>query len=177
MIFKQSEQVLDGTKTQTRRVNFPYELAVQLWKRGWKYPRSRRYWDTYEHPWYVPWDEWQERHPISDEHIDEANRILAEHIITLPVVPKRGEKSTGRIHAQKIRRERLGDISEGDCLAEGVRHLPEDFHGIGRNIVRPTREIQERYARLWDDCGGNWEQDKDSDVWVLEFELSGSGRQ
>jgi len=175
MIFRQWKQVLglrQPPKTQTRRVGFPYELAVQLWKRGWTYPRSHRYRDTYEHPWYVPWDEWQERHPISDEHIVEANRILAEHTVTLPVQPGRGKKSEGRIRVKTIRRERLGDISEADCLAEGL--IPsgeEDLPAYkcpvcGTGWYAPAFMV---YSCLWNCCGGNWERDRLEQVWVLEF--------
>ena len=174
MIFKQWRQVLNGTKTQTRRASFPYELAVQLWKRGWKYPRSRRYRDTYEHPWYVPWDEWQEKHPILDEHIADANCILGKHVITLPVVPKRGKKAKGRTPPiREIRRERLGDISGEESMAEGIILVPYEAYMCP--VCHKAYEWpQEAYACLWNCCGGRWENDQNDDTWVLGFE-SGSG--
>ena len=184
MIFKQCNQVVglkEPPKSQTRRVNFPYELAVQLWKHGWSYPRNnRRTSGGHVYRSYTPWDEWQERHPISDEQIAEANRILAEHVIILAVQPGRGKKSKGRIHVQRIRRERLGDISDADCLAEGVIRAPDDgFLAVYRCPICGDEWFESpigAYMCLWNCCGGRWETDQNDDVWVLEFE-KGPGRQ
>lgn len=171
MIFKQADAILERQKRQTRRLNFPYELATQLWKRGWSYPRCRRHRDTYEHPWYVPWDEWQSRHPITDEHIAEANCILAEHVITLPVQLDRGKKAVGRIWITGIRRERLGDISAEDVFAEGLGiYNPLDGKWYP---VTCLNVAQEMYANLWNSIYGSdtWDRMKDNDVWALDFEL------
>ena len=176
MIFKQVAQALDGTKTQTRRVGFPYELARQLW----------RWWDYWpEPPW--SWKEWLRDFPIREEQIAEANRILAEHVVTLPVQPGRGKKSVGRIRITKIRRERLGDISEEDAIAEGIAHkqyiqnpyckwsgyyVPDDHPpGLEPQIYGHTY-ASVCYAVLWDTVYGRgaWERMMDDDVWVLEFE-------
>ncbi|HUV74772.1 MAG TPA: hypothetical protein VMW79_10720 [Anaerolineae bacterium] len=162
MIFKQWEQVLGLTlplKSQTRRVNCPYELAVQLWKHGWSYPRNNRRTSggSVYRP-YTPWDEWQKRHPITDAQIAEANRILAEHVVTLPVQPGRGKKSMGRIRITKIRRERLQDIK------------PEEFRKEGLVSGAPIMILW--FIELWSKMYRKpyrWEDNPD--VWVLEFEL------
>jgi len=178
MRFRQWEQVIgqkEPPKTQTRRVNFPYELAQQLWKHGWKYPRSRRYRDTYAHPWYVPWGEWQQRHPVTDEHIAEANRILANNTITLPVQPGQGKKAVGRIRITKIRRERLGDISQADCFAEGIIwrgglvSLVYSYRGNEGPLWFETSSAA--YANLSDSIYGKgaWDRMKDEDVFVLDW--------
>jgi len=155
MIFRQWKQVLDGTKTQTRR---PVKASQE----------SNR-WDieTDVINEVIQWLDNDKEYPANMRSI-----YVVGH--TYAVQPGRGKKSKGRIHVQKIRRERLGEISEADCLAEGLRHLPEDFDGVGRDLERPRRMIQQRYADLWNSCGGRWEQDQNNDVWVLEFE-KGSG--
>jgi len=182
MRFLQWEQVLgvkQPLKSQSRRVGFPYELAVQLWKRGWSYPKPRPRTDKWLVHYPRPsWQSWYARHPVTNAHIAEANRILAEHVVTLPVQPGRGKKSVGRIRITKIRRERLGDISEADCLAEGIISGGE-LEGVpayrcpvcGTGWYAPAFVV---FACLWDCCGGRWENDQNDDVWALEFE-SGSG--
>ena len=185
MRFKQWEQALgvkQPPKSQTRRIGFSYELAVQLWKRGWSYPKPRPRTDKWLVHYPRPnWQSWYARHPVTNAHIAEANRILAEHIITLPVQPGRGKKSVGRIRITKIRRERLGDISEADCLAEGVGYMPQPSvtdRFIPFSVCLICRRLfpspQLAFACLWNSCSGNWEQDQNDDAWVLEFE-SGSG--
>ena len=164
MRFQQWEQVLGlklPLKSQTRRVSFPFELAKQLW----------RWWDYWpEPPW--SWKEWLRDFPIQEEQIAEANRILAEHVITLAVQPSRG-KAVGRIRVLRIRRERLGDISGEDSMAEGIILVPYEAYMCP--VCHKAYEWpQEAYACLWNCCGGRWEQDQNDDVWVLGFE-SGSG--
>lgn len=161
MIFKQWHEVLDGTKSQTRRLRFPYELAVQLWKHGWSLPRP-----------YAPytWADWQ--NDIGDVHIAEANRILAEQYVTLPVKPHRTAKSIGRIHAMRVRREQLQDITPRAAKAEGVDPY----------IVRPSGAsyigYEQGFVNLWDSInkkpGMRW--DDNPSVWALTFEaLDGRG--
>ena len=177
MIFKQVQQVLDDTKSQTRRPNFPYELAVQLWKHGWSYPRNNsRALGGHVYRPYTPWDEWQARYPVTNAHIAEANQILAEHIITLPVQPGRGKKAVGRIRITKIRREKLGDISLDDTFAEGIHEVTEPeykgwyTHEGGVVHISPLTA----YFTLWNSIYGNgaWERMLEDDMWVLDFERS-----
>ena len=179
MIFKQSEQVLGLTlplKGQTRRIDFPYELARQLWKYGWSYPKPRAYQDGWILRPAPGWDRWQEIWPITIAYFIEANRILAEHVVTLPVQPGRGKKAVGRIRIKTIRRERLGDISDRDCISEGVGYTPQ--HSVTEKFVpfsicpicrRLYPTPQKAYTCLWSCCGGNWERDEGEDVWVLDW--------
>jgi len=154
MIFKQWKQVLDGTKTQTRRPNFPYELARQLWKYGWHYPDPTYH---YRPARRVPWSDYQKAYPITEEYIAEANHILARHVITQP---GRGKKAVGRIRITKIGREKLQDISWQDALAEGI-HKSEGVWASGRFAVLWDRIYRKSYR--WED---------NPEVWVLEFELA-----
>ena len=185
MIMKQWEQVVglaEPPKTQTRRPNFPHELAVQLWKYGWSYPRipvpSASAWLVVRKK--RTWAEHQERRPITDTYVAEANRILGNKIVTLPVQPRRTEKSKGRIEVITIRRERLGDISDEDCLVEGISKRQSFKFHISLSTCPlchlDYRLLVDAYACLWQHVYGKgaWDRMKDDDVWVLDFEVENS---
>jgi len=153
MIFKQWQQVLDGTKTQTRR---PTKGA--------------------DYTWTDVAASFAMGSPVIREvcGISDSGRHYLKWSIgkTYAVQPGRGKKSEGRVRIKTIRRERLGDISEADCLAEGlipggelegVRAYRCPICGIG--WFAPAFVV---FSCLWQCCGGNWEQDQNNDVWVLE---------
>ena len=64
------------------------------------------------------------------------------------VQPGRGKPELFRITILDIRRERLGDISEADCIAEGY----------------PSRDA---YREVWTSINGVW--DPDQFVYVIDF--------
>jgi hypothetical protein len=94
---------------------------------------------------------------------------------TIPVQIQRGKKAIGRTPPiREIRRERLGDISEADCLAEGVILLPMALTYGGLSSACPVcggkfASPELAYACLWNCCGGDWERDKEKPVWVLDW--------
>jgi len=150
MIFKQWQQVLDGTKTQTRRPVKPNEYAIHVG------------------PGYAELDVQAVLTKPRHAHKWVVGRTYA-------VQPGRGQKSKGRIRVKAIRRERLGDIRLADCLAEGIEMIlagpPLYICPICNSRYMFSHNA---YACLWNCCGGRWEQEQNDDVWVLEFE-SGSG--
>jgi len=153
MIFKQWQQVLDGTKTQTRR---PTKGA--------------------DYTWTDVAASFATGSPVIREvcGISDSGRHYLKWSIgkTYAVQPGRGKKSEGRVRIKTIRRERLGDISLEDIFAEGVAYqVPPSEEWLMVPDIGVARQL---YAELWERCGGNWEQDQNEDVWVLEFE-SGSG--
>ena len=162
MIFKQWAQVKDGTKAQTRRPVKEDEFAVN------------------QHDHMLPYP------PFGGDEIDTVYSAMGamkwQVARTYAVQPGRGKKSVGRIRITKIRRERLGDISDEDCFAEGVIEKPlASFGNTGLVYVAwqcPVcgETLNESpiaaYACLWNHVydNGAWERMKDDDVWVLEFE-------
>lgn len=145
MIFRQHQQVLDGTKTQTRRPVYPGQRLVC--NRGFGLP---------------------------DMVVTTGNLVgycgeVRKWVVgrTYAVQPP-GKKSVGRIRITKIRRERLQDISLhfDDILAEGVK---KDILDVGytwrMRWVRLWNSIYKEPYR-WDD---------NPEVWVLEFEGASSG--
>jgi len=154
MIFKQWEQVLDGTKTQTRRPVKPNECLWDDAETGLPYAITQ-----------VNTDENKTKYRVGD--------TLA--------VQRPDNEIVGRIQITKIRRERLGDISEEDCLAEGLI-IGNELEGVcgytcpicGTGWYAPAFVV---YACLWNHCygPGAWERMKDDDCWVLEFEVDEGG--
>ena len=176
MIFNQWAQVLDGTKTQTRRPVKEGELS-------WEAPRSAiRGVGT-------------PKMALSSYLLDRGyiytSVLLANQLLrwkwrvgrTYAVQPGRGKKAVGRTPPIKaIRGERLGAISAEDCRAEGIAERHFDItqsNGVVFWVDRYVCPIctrqheweRDAYACLWNDIYGKgaWERMKDDDVWVLDF--------
>ncbi len=69
-----------------------------------------------------------------------------------------------------VRVDRLQDISEADAISEGVHAGNGEFEGcywIGKAISGTT--AKECYARLWDQINGAGSWDVNPWVWVIEF--------
>lgn len=164
MIFKQWFDILQGRKTQTRRLVKPGEEI------GWRNssvfvctPAGRMKWAVGRTYAVVPkrgepaiwWQQTadglacQQPGKNSGEHADELETAGYQQM---------------RIRILGIRKERLQALSEGDAIAEGWRP-PEP----GGEFEDPV----EWYKFLWDfinnRAGVRW--DDDPEVWVLTFEL------
>lgn len=152
MIFQHTcRQVLNGTKTQTRRLVKPGE-----WLAG--SPDSREAAAL------------QRARSATSVYIGRVphERLKWQVNRTYAVQLGRGKCGITRIRITNIRQERLQDITEADVIAEGVRlqQWPGDnYHGRPRTAG---------YALLWDKIhakrGTRWADNPK--VWVLEFELS-----
>ena len=171
MIFKQWQQVLDGTKTQTRRPVKDDEKLIggDVGKSMWVH---------------------------SGAHNAAMQQIIAPRARfvtgkTYAVQPGRGKKAVGRIRVTKIRRQRLGEISEEDCMHEGVGiDYAEPLDDVLRAMaikdpvfVCPICGATDYgqlsgFSCLWEHIYGKgaWDRMKDDDVWALDFELEEKGR-
>ena len=158
MIFQHTwTQVLDRTKTQTRRLVKPFDYALNIWG--------------------TPMGDDLRIGGLNDNVtigsvIGASNRPKWTVYRTYAVQPGRGQKAIARIRITGIRREALQAISIGDACAEGLgRDIdPKIFpHLAGVNGWSPTVE----YMNLWDSIhtkpGTRWADNPD--VWVLCFEL------
>lgn len=175
MIFQQTwEQVLNGRKIQTRRLVKDWEsFAADMIPTGRMVDCGMC--NGIQEPEY-DWD----YNNIELVWIDEsATRIKWQVGRTYAVQPGRGQKQVGRIRLTGIRQERLQDITEADCKAEGIE-LPIDVETKGNlydgiEVSYRIRERRDQYAALWDTIhtrkGTRWEDNPL--VWVLEFELVG----
>jgi len=145
MIFKQCQQVLDGTKTQTRRlVKEGEQLADAAW--------------GYDSPTVLKW-----------------YRIKWAVGRTYAVQPGRGKKAVGRIRITGIRREWLIDILPGDTLAEGIMPICNEYgprwyqaSGIEGEFITSREAFRALWNGIHKKRGARWADNPE--VWVLEFE-------
>lgn len=170
MIFKQWEQVLDGSKTQTRRpvkegeTYHVMELGPGAVSKSWL-------------------TRWRFMPPPGEDLLAYVAPMNPKWVVGRTYAVQRPDgRTVGRFLLTKIRRERLEDISDEDCLAEGIaRSLIPEFKGMGivgllyQCPICPERypTVQEAYACLWEHVYGKgaWDRMKDDDVWVLDFEF------
>lgn len=145
MIFKQWEQVLDGTKTQTRRPVKPGETYNE--------------WFTAEDG--VRWGEVL----VRDERAASGLRRKWAVGNTYAVQPARNKPAVGRIRITAIRQARLHDIRYDDVVAEAVDW---DMCPEARDKGLTGREL---YFAVWNTLytkpGTRWQDNPP--VWVLEF--------
>lgn len=198
MIFKQVQQVLDGTKSQTRRPMKKGDFAVV--RRTGGPVTSRVLSRNYYRVWPLGESDMPEIYRISGGASyqtaleDPAHRIM--DVVrktysfkyrlgrTYAVQPGRGKKAVGRIRITKIRRERLQEISDEDCKAEGIsRNLLYEMDYIpGHQSLGDDRYFKDEqrvahpqgsFALLWDKIYPkqyNWLDNPE--CWVLDFERS-----
>lgn len=162
MIFKQWQQVLDGTKTQTRR------LAKSRDYLGWHLFSDGLYLQTI-----FRWKTTYEERGIPEGYyypLYSARRTYA-------VQPGRGKKAVGYICITGIRRERIQDIIDVDAMAEGIYEWykqTQDFD-MGWSYWLPVGNsgAAQQFPGLWNDIykkpGTRWVDNPE--VWVLEFEV------
>lgn len=168
MIFRQWEQVLDGTKTQTRRL-------VKERDYGWAIGHIEREDGSLSL-------RYSEVCSIDCRDRDYLRWQLGR---TYAVQPNRGKKAVGRFKLLHLGRERLWEISEEDAKAEGVSlrgmygldYIP-GHRKLGDERGFPDHQrvpgLRGAYAMLWDSInrrGYRWENNPV--VWVLSFEQVG----
>jgi hypothetical protein len=72
-----------------------------------------------------------------------------------------------------IRCERLQDISEPDCWAEGIEAVDgmfdEQIYEMARRLTIPFEDAKPTYACLWESINGAGSWDADLYVWVITF--------
>lgn len=157
MIFQYTiNQVLDGSKTQTRRIVKPeHNMAGAL-------------------PTFIP--------NIYVRVGIAGHRKIYEVGKTYAVCPGRGKSALGRIRITSIRQERVQDITPADAWAEigDLDHNPlHEEYIVANQRNELTEKFGEEYACyiyrwMWNRIhlkkGERWEDNPV--VWVLEFELA-----
>jgi hypothetical protein len=154
------EAVLEGRKTETRRICKPGEVD--------------------DRTLCCDAAEWPDLHVRIPERIStvytgtEYGRLTPKwrRNHTYAIQPGRGQKSVGRIRLLDIRQERLQDITEAGAIAEGCKGFC--FHGVGMGEVyedsmTPIQEYESVWNTIHTRKGERW--DDNPAVWVLRFEL------
>ena len=182
MIFKQIQEIIDGTKTQTRRIVKPGEYSplsglisvtheVRTVGNRLKWSVGRDYavspgrgkpgaFVNFNHPCYG-YDIWQGTDPVSTDKGLIDWREFA---------PRQGYEPL-RIVITAIRREPLQSITPEDVRDEGV-WCDVDYEPLDIGFS-PDLHNWDVYRALWNDInprkGTRW--DDNPDVWVIEFEV------
>ena len=161
--------ILDGRKTQTRRIVKPiksyfimdgmptnqphYNVGDILWVREtWQRLFDHRGW-RYEYR--------------ADHNDDEPLRLGGMYIAWRPSIHMPREAARLFLRVNEVRIERLQDISPLDIKAEGIIINEADEYD-----VEASPEAMERFAfeTLWDStCMPPYAWDKNPWVWVIEF--------
>lgn len=121
MIFRQWQQVINGTKTQTRRLIKPGQFESGQQQRAGQIVHL--------------WETTSIRH---QNGMNKPIRDLYRIGNSYAVVPKRGASSVGRIEIGSIRCERLQSITEEDAQAEGVASV-EEYKALWESINGKTK--------------------------------------
>lgn len=169
--------ILDGRKTQTRRIAKPESLATGVCPYG----KPGDYMWVRE-TWAAPhqYDDTPPRLIPSDARIHYAASEPRGGLLWRPSIhmPRAFSRITLRISS--VRAERLQDISDDDALSEGISRLgnkPADRDGLPANdgCALALREQWLRfpvsaYRVLWEAIHGARAWDKNPLVWVLTFD-------
>lgn len=73
-----------------------------------------------------------------------------------------------------VRVERLNDISEADCWAEGIEEVMHDFDDasqcdMAKRLCCSTEDAKPLYAQLWEQINGPGSWDTNPWVWAVSF--------
>lgn len=150
MIFQHTyQQILNGTKTKTRRLVKPEHIKAGALNVLIAY--------VYTRPDYGGGF-------LGDRKLWQVGNTYA-------VQPGRGQKAIGRIRITAIRQEKLQDISEEDAVAEGMRGVYQYFSW--GDVYEGGDPPIEEYRKLWDSIhtkpGTRWQDNPN--VFVLSFKL------
>lgn len=197
-----TQAVLEGRKTQTRRVLNPTMLFKRLetyegWSKedisAWERSCKRRLYEAqgYELQQMLDYALSSSRYKIGEEvavaqpyrmtacEVDYNEKEIKEVVCSIGWKNKmyvKADLMPNRIRITNIRIERLQDISEEDCLAEGIW----EAHNIGLKDVTywytslansPYRTAKKAYAALIDKISGKGTWKRNPYVFVYEFEL------
>ena len=184
--------LLDGTKTQTRRaVKMPpsWDCIVYAdWGSGWWPYRSddgeSPNYDNNEIPLNCPYGQPGDRVWVR-EAVAEISCRLTYRADTDDGAHCQVKRWTPSIHMPRIwsrilleitgvRVERLQDISEADCWAEGIDAVDgalDDMaiYELARRMNRQFEDAAPTYAALWESINGAGSWDANPWVWVVEF--------
>lgn len=114
-------------------------------------------------------DYWDDPHGMDGEKSPEGKYRTWIPSIHMP-------RSVSRILLEvvSVRVERLNDISESDCWAEGIEEVMHLFDGesqahMAKRLGLCLEDAKPLYAQLWESINGRGSWDANPWVWVVEF--------
>jgi len=148
--------ILDGSKTQTRRVVKPQPSGVFCPAVGPYHPsRANRQGEAFPAP---------ETYGASDEDEDYPCPYGQPGDRLWVFMPRRLCRIT--LEIVSVRVERLDDIGEDDAKAEGA---PCELGELERLILGAKARYRSGFIRLWESINGPGSWDLNPWVWVVEF--------
>lgn len=177
--------ILAGNKTQTRRVAKEFAGRDDLDAILTRFPNQNgcpygqpgdRLW--VRETWAQNWDQ------LSDTRMDRSYVYRADgearaldNGVELPWRPSiHMPRSACRLVLEitSVRVERLGDISAGDCWAEGIEECDGSLDEVeicrlAKMMDRTFEDPQPSYAALWEQINGAGSWTANPWVWVVEF--------
>lgn len=178
--------ILDGRKTQTRRIVKPQPLEGVVLDSSWIRPFSvgQRLWvrETFS-PIYPQDPHYNNGNPIeydykaTYQHGDRLGDDLGIQKIWKPSIHMPREASRITLEVTGVRVERLQDIEEEDAVAEGIEQTEPFFDcPCWRDYMEPDWETSSfpdnpvgSYASLWESIHGPKSWNQNPWVWVIEF--------
>lgn len=172
-------EIIDGQLVDEGAVSeCPFEVGMELWV------RETHYWDRYEKlpkdkPADFPMDFYYRADGECCEQIPECQCGLKLKTQWRPSIfmPRWASRIT--LEIVEVRVERLQDISDGDCLAEGISTSKERGLGSGgfKDYHSPAGHFNEygfcepcnSYRTLWESINGDGSWKLNPWVWVIEF--------
>ena len=93
-------------------------------------------------------------------------------------MPRKASRTTLEITAVRV--ERLNDITEADCWAEGILEIDGQFSNqeivdMAARLHLSIEDARVQYALLWESIYGAGSWDKNPWVWVIEFKKVEAG--
>ena len=181
------QSILDGTKTQTRRVINPQPIFHPEWGTmgyAWKdkaftdseFKKSilkfSRYGTTGDRLWVR-----ETFLPLTKGYMYKADQLHTDLVKWKPSIfmPRRASRIT--LEVVDIRTEKIQYITDEDAKAEGISDSIIDLKAPNRRILKKNgtewalTNAQNEYAYLWDKINGkrNFGWDKNPWVFVIEF--------
>lgn len=180
--------LLEGRKTQTRRLKFTGQVGAVIWVREtWRYHD----WSEDGQPWVcyraddakifhseigedssgAPLDKWERLSDPANFGID--NRAADRKWRTAIHMPRWASRIQLRVTS--LRKERLQDISERDCWAEGIEEVLHDFDDIAqidmaKRLGCCVEDAKPLFAMLWESIHGPKSWDENPELFVIGLE-------
>jgi hypothetical protein len=162
--------LLDGRKTQTRRVMKPQPIGTPLPQLGepgpcpygepgsllWVRERASSYWNTW--------------HYFADGP-EKWGRDVSEKTFSRPSIHMPRCASRITLEITDVRVQRLQDISDEDAIAEGIEGVTTELQLITRSPLQMGHAERVAFAGLWDHVNGAGAWAANPYVWALTFKV------
>ena len=146
------------------------ECKYQQTVSSWEHEPVHGYW------WLAPPDDWT-GDEVSRRDKGEWSFLPSQYFTKHPSIHMPRWASRLTLELTEVRVERLQDISNDDCFAEGIdpetdeTYLIAEHHQLGGVSLRGGTPERCAYAALWESINGSGSWDANPWVWALSFRV------